>query len=80
MLVAIINNAWDACCVDRMPEILSMRLTDNGDEIFRAGRSDNDEHDVGVCFLNWDMQMVDLKLSGSNSTCVGAFLLRWCQF
>ena len=58
------------CLLRGSPEILSMRSTDNGDEIFRAGRSDNDEHDVGVCFLNWDMQMVDLKLSGSNSTCV----------
>ena len=71
MLVAIIDSAWDACCVDRIPEILSMRsTTDNGDEIFGAGRSDNDEHDVGVCFLNWDMQMADLKLSGSDGTCV----------
>ena len=70
MLVAIINNAWDACCVDRMPEILSMRLTDNGDEIFGVGKFDNNEHDVGVCFLNWDMQMADLKLSGSGGTFV----------
>ena len=56
--------------------MLPARAKYDGDDFSGSRRPVDDEHDCSANFLNWDMEMADLRVGGSGSAC-GVWMKIW---